>query len=506
MAPSANAQAPPGDPYQERMSAGHRVQPPRSRPPLPPQAVGRIKAAIAFAGALVLLWGALAPAAREAPSVRRARAGALLLLATAAAWGGWNFGAFHYPDFGHATDSYRRYLGAKYAAELGYERLYGCAAVADVEAGLRDWVERRYPRVLATDDPAAGVVALAQPDTCKSHFAPERWASFQSDVAWFRDGVDVRRWQEIQAEPGYSATPAWTALARPLANLAPPAALFALLAIDLLLLALLWGAVAFAFGWPAACVGLLFWGTNPAAGFDATGGSLLRQPWLAACVLAICALRRGWPATAGALLGAASALEGFPLLVLAAFGVQAIAASIAERRVSLAPELRRLFAGALASAGLLFAASLAVGGGLAAWGAWLSLREARLAVPPGGAIGLHVAIGSTPAFLALLASYVALLARVAARAAAWEVGVLGLGFVLIAGTVPAWASAGLLAFGLLAPGRPAIGIALCGLALAGWLLAGSGPPSPDWLRWISFACAAFVAGATALLLQTRRAA
>jgi hypothetical protein len=214
-------------------------------------------------------------------------------------------------------------------------------------------------------------------------------------------------------------------------------------------------------------------------------------------VLALCALRRERPATAGALLGVAIAFEIFPVFVLAAFGVQALAAMVGARRFGLTPEPRRVFAGALVAGGLLFVVSLAAGGGIEAWSAWLALRPVRLGTPLADAMGLAAVVSPGWIFAALLLGYLASLARASARAPAWEVGVLGLGLVMLAGVVPAYASAGLLAFGLLWPRGPAIGVALCLLSVAGWWLAGSGPPAAGAFAGISLASALFVAGATA---------
>ena len=72
----------------------------------------------------------------------------------------------------------------------------------------------------------------------------------------------------------------------------------------------------------AACVAALYWGTNYPAQYGWTGGSFLRQGWLVASVLALCALRRGRAATAGALLALAIGLRIFPIFILAAlFGI-----------------------------------------------------------------------------------------------------------------------------------------------------------------------------------------
>ena len=130
----ASETGPAEDPYRKRMSAGHRVQPPRSRASLAPQAVGQLKAMTALAGAIVLLWSAFAAPERESRGQRRWCTGALLGLGAAAAFGGSNFGAFHYPVFGHDSDSYRQFIGSKFFAELGATRLYLCAGVADAEA------------------------------------------------------------------------------------------------------------------------------------------------------------------------------------------------------------------------------------------------------------------------------------------------------------------------------------------------------------------------------------
>jgi hypothetical protein len=505
------------------------------RPFLTPTRVGQLKAGIALAGAALLVWGAAVRPERDSARQRRLRDGLLLGLGCAAALGWWNFGAFHHPGFGHPSDTFHYYVGSKYFPELGYQRLYRCTAIADVEAGLREQVEKRYLRDLESNQLVAAAAAIQHPETCTSHFSPERWAEFQRDIAWFRDRLPPRRWHTIQTDHGYNATPVWTALGGSLANLAPASerSLLVLRLIDPLLLAAIWGAVALAFGWRVACVAALYWGTNYPAQYGWTGGSFLRQDWLAGILLALCALRRGRPATAGALLAFAIAMRMFPVFVAAGFGVKAGVAMLQARRLHLAPDHRRLLAGALAAGTALFALSLAAGGGARAWGDFIADSRAHLSTPLRNYVGLATVVAYDPAtrsgltldrakddpysdwkqarrsaaearrwiFLALLGGYLALLARAAAREPDWAVGALGTGLVLMAAELTSYYSAGLLAFGLLWPRRPSIGVALCALSAAGWWLAGSGREWDEVFTGISLASVLFVVWATALLPQ-----
>jgi hypothetical protein len=509
------------------------------RPLLTPRRVGNLKAGIALAGAALLAWGAAVRPEQDSRRRRQLRDGLLLGLGLSAGLGWWNFSAFHHPGFGHPSDTFHYYVGSKYFPELGYQRIYLCAAVADLEAGLREQVEGRYLRDLASNQLVRASTALERPEACTASFSPERWAAFQRDIAWFRDRVPPRRWQAIQTDHGYNATPVWTALGGSLANLAPASdrSMLALRMIDPLLLAGMWIAVALAFGWRAACVAALYWGTNYPAQYGWTGGSFLRQGWLVASVTALCALRRNRPAAAGALLALAIALRIFPIFVAAALVVKAAVGMLQQRRFRLFPDHRRLLAGALAAGAALFAISLVAGGGAGAWGEFIEDSRAHLATPLRNYMGLATVVSYDPAassaqtldrsqddpyaawkearrsaagerrwiFLALLGGYLALLARAAARSEDWVAGVLGLGLVLMAAELTCYYSAGLLAFGLLWTRRPSIGIALCGLSALGWWIAGSGRGWDEVFTGISLASALFVAWATALIPSARRA-
>jgi hypothetical protein len=508
--------------------------PPRGaaeRPWLTPARVGDLKLGIALAGAALLAWGAAVPA--RSPPARRARAALWAGLGAAAALGWSNFGAFNHPGFGHPSDTFHYYVGSKYFRELGYDGLYACAAVADAEAGLAKHLERRHLRDLSTNLLVPVGAALARPEACTARFSPERWQAFQQDLAWFRNRVTVRRWKLFHTDHGYNASPVWTALGGTLANAVPAtdAGIHALRLLDPLLLAAMWAAVIASFGWRAACVGLLYWGTNYPAQYGWIGGSYLRQSWLVATVLALCALRRGRAATAGGLLALAVGLRVFPILVVAALGLRALVAMARARRVFLSHADRRLLAGGLAGGLALLALSLAAGGGVAAWQGFVENSRTHLATPLRNHLGLPTVVSFVPVraaqelriassdpyaawkqarrnagkerrwlFAALVVGYLTLLARAAAHVQHWEMGVLGLGLVVIASELTCYYSAGLLAFGLLWRSA-SIGVALCLLSAAGWAIANTGRPWEEVFTGISLASAVFVGFATLRLAR-----
>jgi hypothetical protein len=199
------------------------------------------------------------------------------------------------------------------------------------------------------------------------------------------------------------------------------------------------------------------------------------------------------------------------------------------RRLRLSTDHRRFAAGALLAGGGLLAFSLLAGAG--AWPSFIADSRAHLATPLRNYVGLATVVAYVPAaagaqaqesasedpyqawkearsgaaaerrwiFFALVAGYLALFARAAARQPDWAVGALGLGLVLVAAELTCYYSAGLLAFGLFWPRRPGIGIALCALSAAGWWIAGSGRGWDEVFTAISLASVLFVVWATWLL-------
>src|SRR4029079_6885873 len=83
------------------------------------------------------------------------------------AW--WNLGHFHFDHYEHVWEHYHYYMGAKYAPELRYSRLYECTAVADSEDGFRARVKKRHMRDLAvTNELGPSDAILANPRLCNA--------------------------------------------------------------------------------------------------------------------------------------------------------------------------------------------------------------------------------------------------------------------------------------------------------------------------------------------------
>ena len=320
-----------------------------------------VQLALALAGAALWAHESRARAAGS-PRARRVRGAALAALGVLGLAAYPGFGRLHAGRALHIWDSYHYYLGAKYFAELGYDGLYECTALADAEAGLRHDVATRTITDLHTNLQIKTFDVLIHPERCTDRFAAPRWAAFQRDVAWFRARVERETWHRMQRDHGYNATPVWHLLGAQLANLGPASELQlgCLAAIDPLLLLLTLGLVAWAFGWRTAALAALVLGTCYPARFYWTGGAFLRMDWLCAMVAGLCFLRKDRPLAGGAALAYAAMLRLFPAALFA--GPALAAASQLWRTRRLSPSLRRLFAGAALAAALLLPPALLVAG------------------------------------------------------------------------------------------------------------------------------------------------
>lgn len=250
---------------------------------------------------------------------RALRDGLLAALGAIAALTYVNFGFFHFGNFIHDHEWTHYYLGAKYQAELSYDGLYECLATADAEDGLRRRVELRKITNLRTNALERTDDVLAHPERCTSRFTGDRWRAFKRDVAYFRARQSPRRWDDVQIDHGYNATPVWTVAGQALASLAPAgdAQLWALAMLDPLCLLATIAVVWWAFGWRVLCVTLLVFATSFPSRFYWTGGAFLRWDWLFHLVASICCLRKGRHALAGAALAYAALLRVFPAVVFA---------------------------------------------------------------------------------------------------------------------------------------------------------------------------------------------
>ncbi|MBX7114087.1 MAG: hypothetical protein K1X64_07105 [Myxococcaceae bacterium] len=292
---------------------------------------GRLKLVIALAAGGLVAWGYWLKTKGRENEDRVLRDRLFLLLGLAGAAGYFNFGHLHFNNFIHAWDTYHYYVGSKYFPELGYERLYECAVVADSEEGnsvLLDKLKTRAITDLRTNVMVKVDDILAHPERCKEHFTAARWQAFKDDVRFFRwrltgwrDGklVEQERWVQVHHDHGYNATPVWTVAGYWLSNLGTATTEFitALNLIDPLYLLAMAAMLAWAFGFRVAALGLLVLGTNWPNRYTFTGGAFLRHDWLFFFVASVCLLKKQKPFLGGMAIAYAALLRLFPGLLLA---------------------------------------------------------------------------------------------------------------------------------------------------------------------------------------------
>jgi hypothetical protein len=349
------------DPFPPAIPALSAPAPPAPAPKVPfwnDESSARWELVLALLGLALLIWRRLGGERSRAWRDRLLAGLGVLALFTY-----FNFGAFHFPKFIHDWEWTHYYLGAKYFEEVGYDKLYECIAVADSEDGLASKVARRKLTNLRTNVLEGTADILAHPERCKNEFSADRWAAFRHDVSFFRGRQSGGRWEDLQTDHGYNATPVWNVAGSVLANLAlaGKTQLYLLAALDPLYFLAMAGLMVWAFGWRTAAVAMLVLATDFPSRFYWTGGSYLRWDWLFYTVAAICCLRKDRPLLAGLALGYASLLRIFPLLIFAGPLLAAAFEYWRDRRID--RRSIRFFAGAaIAAAVLLPLGALEAGG------------------------------------------------------------------------------------------------------------------------------------------------
>ncbi len=366
------------------------------------------KIAIGLAAGL-LAWGDQIRAVFRGRMPRFLRDGAWLMLAVAAVVAYFNGFQFGYPAYYHRWEQFHTYVGAKYFPELGYERLYRCALIAQDELGTVSYVthdghaftedlhaEARASRNHLRDIGGTGMIVpaaaiLAEPKACTSHFTAERWQRFKQDVRFFRMESGRDYWSDMQTDQGYNMSPVWTVGGRLLAELHPASVRYQqlLAALDPLLLFAMFAALFWAFGMRIAALGAVVWGCQAIAPFYWTGGAFLRQDWLFWSVLGVCLLRKRHFRLAGAALAYAALLSAFQIYLIAALLAFVAVRAVRARRI--VPSHRHLVVGGGVAAVLLMLGALLVAGP-GSFSAYAAYREARTQSPLTNHMGLTVLV------------------------------------------------------------------------------------------------------------------
>ncbi|HEX3776619.1 MAG TPA: hypothetical protein VHV51_19235 [Polyangiaceae bacterium] len=294
-----------------------------------------------------------------------------------------------YSEYYHRHEFFHYYLGSKYFKEIGYNRLYECTAIAEIELGRRAQVASREIRDLHVNliKEVKDTYILTDPGQCKNHFTAARWEDWKKDVDWFYHSSAGSYWDNMQKDHGYNPPPVWTMTGKLFGSFAPAGDKFfkILSGIDVLLHVGIVALFYWAFGWRVMLVATVFWGCNAPANFYWTGGAFLRQDWLFFLVAAVCCARKRKFFLSGAALTWSSLLRIFPVVFFGGWGIMVLYEIIRRVRFGttgnektvngvpaikrepgllgyLHPDHRRLIAGCVIAAGVLIPASVAVCG------------------------------------------------------------------------------------------------------------------------------------------------
>ena len=148
-------------------------------------------------------------------------------------------------------------------------------------------------------------------------FTPERWEAFEHDFLVLQretKGLNDKLWRQMIQDHGFNGTPVWTVLAQPFANAVPVEAVKWLGALDVVLLGAAVGAVAWAYGAPAALWVTFFLFTGYSTRWPTFTWVFLRYDWLAGLLITMALLKRGKHAWAGPFAAWAASLRLFPVL------------------------------------------------------------------------------------------------------------------------------------------------------------------------------------------------
>ncbi len=305
-------------------------------------------------------------AKRGTPAPRRVMMGLWITMAALAFGSYYGFGNpnVRYDQYYHRHEFFHYYLGAKYTKALGYERLYECAAVAEMDNGRAEDVRGRDIRDLRENriKPIGKTQVLTEPDAlCRDRFG-ERWDEFRSDVAWFERSSRGDYWRNMWKDHGYNPPPVWTMGGKFFSDLAPASHEF-FLALSMVDIWLQLGAVLllyWAFGWRVGSIAAVFWGCNAPADFYWTGGAFLRQDWYFMLVASVALAKKRYFFLSGAALTWSALLRAFPIVLFAGWGLMVLFHLL--RRGKIERTHARMIAGCVVAGLALGGASLAVSG------------------------------------------------------------------------------------------------------------------------------------------------
>lgn len=252
--------------------------------------------------------------------------GTLGVCAAMATWCFLNLGTpqFHDVTAGRGTwlhhyDMRTYFPIAKYFPELRFDGVYGASVLAVADGKNLDLFDGQPLRDLRTHvltnvrDSKAHLLEL------RARFSPERWALFLEDMQYFRRAMGDGGFLGSMNDHGGNATPVWFLSARAIFANAPAsdATLWRGVVADLVLLALAFLALGWAFGARTALLGITVFGAMDFYQFGSNWfGATLRHDWLSLWAIGLALLQKRKLGLAGAAFAWSAWIRAFPALTL----------------------------------------------------------------------------------------------------------------------------------------------------------------------------------------------
>ena len=350
---------------------------------------------------------------------------ATLSLCAATALGSYyHFGMLQFGDhakgrrtFVHTFDMRHYFPLAKYFRELRYDGLYLASLAAYMDNTpdfTADQLAQLRVRDLRTSEIRSASELTSELPGIRSRFTAERWVEFKRDMKYFSDTMGRDDYLGSLADHGGNATPAWILSAFLVFKNAPASEVTLTLAglIDPILVLFFFLVLARTFGTRVMLYVMVIWGATDFYTFTANFmGSTLRQDWLVALGLGVCAIKRKRPCLGGALIAYSGLIRAFPAMAvlffmvpLAWFGLDHLLSkkrlpSLAEWRACQRPALRACF-GAAVCVVTLVALTLVMFGFAGSWMAWQEKIGHHATDPSTNNVGLRNVLAFDPDFSA----------------------------------------------------------------------------------------------------------
>lgn len=225
------------------------------------------------------------------------------------------------------------YLNAKYFDELGYFDLYPACLLADIDNGGPHYPQQGHI-YMAQNQAGHGRMPISHGiergrEVKEKNFSEARWKAFEHDfLTMQRTGpsqMNDKLWRQMIIDHGYNGTPAWTVMARPIANLVPVESIKLLGYLDVVVLLGAVGVVAWAYGGTTALFAWLFLMVTYSARWPTVTWAFLRYDYVAALMVGMALLKKQKHALAGIFTAFSATMRLFPAMWLYGPGMKGLA-------------------------------------------------------------------------------------------------------------------------------------------------------------------------------------